>query len=189
MYNKGIMLFCEELYRDDKKLLDFNSSEIILRNAVRAIILKEKIILMVLLRKTNEYKFPGGGVEKNETIEEALKREVLEEIGCNIVKVIKKIGIITEYAIAIEDKSKIFQMNSEYYSVEIDNKKVEQKLDNYEKDLLYEPCWIEIEKAYTVNKKLIENNCASTPWIRRETKVLNIINEDIKKNGVRHYCA
>jgi len=41
MYNKGIMLFCEELYRDDKKSLDFNSSEIILRNAVRAIILKK----------------------------------------------------------------------------------------------------------------------------------------------------
>jgi len=189
MYTKGSMLFCKELYRDDKKLLDFNSSEIILRNAVRAIILKENIILMVLLGKTNEYKFPGGGIEENETIEEALKREVLEEIGCNIVKVVKKIGIITEYAIAMEDKNKIFQMNSEYYSVEIDNKKVGQKLNNYEKDLLYEPCWIEIEKAYTVNRKIIENNYASTPWIRRETNVLNIINEDIKKNGVRHYCA
>jgi len=183
------MLFREELYRNDKKLLDFNGSEIILRNAVRAIILRENEILMVFLGKTQEYKFPGGGIEVNESIEEALKREVSEEIGYNVIKIVKKIGIITEYAIAMEDKNKIFQMNSVYYAVNIDNTNFNQSLENYEKELLYKPCWTEIEKAYTVNKKIIDNNLASTPWIMRETRVLNLLNEDIKINGVRHYCA
>jgi len=41
------MLFNEELYRDDKNLLNFSNSKIILRNAVRAIILKENKILKV----------------------------------------------------------------------------------------------------------------------------------------------
>jgi 8-oxo-dGTP pyrophosphatase MutT (NUDIX family) len=183
------MLFNEELYRDDKNLLDFNKSKIILRNAVRAIILRENNILMVLLGKTNEYKFPGGGIEENEEIEEALKREVLEETGCNVIKIIKKIGIITEYGIALEDKNNIFKMISEYYIVNIDNSQIDQKLDNYEKELLFKPCWTEIEIAYKANKKIIDDKHDSTPWIRRETRVLDIINKDIKLNGVRHYYA
>jgi len=181
------MLFNEELFRNDKKLLDFNKSKIILRNAVRAIIFKEDNILMVFLGKTNEYKFPGGGIEENETIEEALKREVLEEVGCNVNKIDKKIGIITEYGVAMEDKHNIFKMISEYYTVNIDNNQIEQKLDNYEKELLFKPCWIEVEKAYNTNKKIIDDKCDSTPWIKRETRVLEILNEDIKTNGVRHY--
>jgi 8-oxo-dGTP pyrophosphatase MutT (NUDIX family) len=183
------MLFNEELYRNDKNLLDFNKSKIILRNAVRAIILKENNILMVFLEKTNEYKFPGGGIEENETIEEALKREVLEEVGYNVVKIGEKIGIITEYGIALEDKNNIFKMISEYYIVNIDNNQIGQKLDNYEKGLLFKPCWIEIGKAFNENKKIIDNKCDSTPWIKRETKVLEILKEDIIINGVLHYCA
>jgi 8-oxo-dGTP pyrophosphatase MutT (NUDIX family) len=184
-----VMIFNEELYRNDKNLLNFKKSKIILRNAVRAIILEGNNILMVFLGKTNEYKFPGGGLEENETIEEALKREVLEEAGYNVIKIVKKVGIITEYGIAEEDKNNIFKMISEYYSVNIDYNQIEQKLDNYEKELLFEPCWIEIEKAYKANKKIIDNECDSTPWIKRETRVLEILNEDIKMNGTRHYCT
>jgi len=173
------MLFNEELCRDDKKLLDFKNSKIITRNAVRAIILKDNKILMVLLEKTNEYKFPGGGVEKNETFEDALKREVSEETGCNVIKIVEKAGIITEYAVAKEGKDKIFKMISEYYAVNIDDKQFEQKLDNYEKELLFKPCWTEIEEAYKVNKKIIDEQRTSTPWIKRETRVLEILSESI----------
>jgi 8-oxo-dGTP pyrophosphatase MutT (NUDIX family) len=171
------MLFNEEIYRNDKDLLNFNESKIILRNAVRAIIIKENNILMVFLEKTKEYKFPGGGVEKNETIEEALKREVLEEVGYNVIEIAKKIGVITEYGIAKEDKNNIFKMISEYYAVNIDNNQIAQKLDKYEKELLFKPCWIEIEKAYKANKKIIDDKCDSTPWIERETRVLEILTE------------
>jgi len=129
------MLFNEEIYRDDKKLLDFNNDNIILRKAVRAIILKDKKILMVFLEKTKEYKFPGGGVEENEIIEEALKREVLEEVGYNVNKIIEKIGIVTEYSMAKEGKGNIFKMVSEYYIVNIDNNKNKQELDDYEMEL------------------------------------------------------
>jgi 8-oxo-dGTP pyrophosphatase MutT (NUDIX family) len=176
------MLFNEELYRNDKNLLDFNKSKIILRNAVRAIILKERNILMVFLGKTNEYKFPGGGVEENETIEEAIKREVLEEVGYNVISIGKKIGIITEYGIALEDKNNIFKMISEYYTVNIDYNQINQKLDNYEKELLFKPCWTEIEKAYKANKLIIDNKCDSTSWIKRETRVLEILKE--KRHGI-----
>jgi 8-oxo-dGTP pyrophosphatase MutT (NUDIX family) len=63
-------------YRNEKHLLNFDDSNIILRNAVRAVIIDNHKILMAYLVKTGEYKFPGGGVEENETSEEALKREI-----------------------------------------------------------------------------------------------------------------
>jgi 8-oxo-dGTP pyrophosphatase MutT (NUDIX family) len=178
------MLFNEELYRNDTNLPDFNKSKIISRNAVRAIILRENNILMVHLGKTGEYKFPGGGVEKNETIEEALKREVLEEAGYNVIKIIKKIGTITEYGTAMEGKDIIFKMTSEYYTVNINNEQIGQKLDNYEKELLYKPCWTKIEEAYKTNKKIIDDKRDSTAWIKRETRVLEILNGYIKSDKI-----
>jgi len=137
--------------------------------------MKENKILMVFLEKTNEYKFPGGGVEKNEKNEDALKREVLEETGCNVIKIAEKVGTIIEYAIAKEGKNKIFKMISEYYAVNIDDTQIEQKLDNYEKELLFKPCWTGIEEAYKVNRKIIDDKRNSTPWIKRETRVLEIL--------------
>ncbi|MCL2440213.1 MAG: NUDIX domain-containing protein [Treponema sp.] len=174
------MLFNEEIYRDDKKLLDFNNN-IIFRKAVRAIILKDNKILMVFLGKTKEYKFPGGGVEENENPEEALKREVMEEVGYTVNKVIEKIGVMTEYAIANEGKGNIFKMVSEYYITDIEVNQNEQKLDNYEKELKYKPYWINIETAYNVNKNIIDNKCDTTPWIKRETRVLEILTGKILK--------
>lgn len=53
---------------------------------------------IAIFNKTNknEYKLPGGGIENNETPEEAFKREVLEETGC-IIEIIDKIGTTEEY--------------------------------------------------------------------------------------------
>ena len=171
------MLFNEVIYRDDEKSLNFDNCKIILRNAVRAVIVNENKILMVRLGKTNEYKFPGGGIEKNETVEEALKREVLEEAGCNVAKIEEKIGIMIELGIAEEDKKSVFKMVSEYYNVRIDSNRFDQKLDKYEEELEFMPCWMEIEKAYKTNREIINNRYASTPWIRRETRVLEIVKE------------
>ena len=51
------------------------------RPSFRAIIIKNGLIAMVYSKKYDYYKFPGGGIEKNEDILTALKREVLEETG------------------------------------------------------------------------------------------------------------
>ena len=173
------MLFDEVIYRDDKKILDMKHRTIV-RNAVRAVIIKGNKILMVRLEKTNEYKFPGGGIEEDETIEEALTREVLEEVGRNVSKIEGKIGIMIEFGIAEEDKSSIFKMVSEYYAVKIGDNQLDQKLDKYEEELMFMPVWTEIEAAYKINKGIIDNGLASTPWIRRETRVLEILREIYK---------
>ena len=56
-----------------------------LRLGARGIAIREdgKIAIFNKSNK-NEYKLPGGGLEGEEHPEEAFKREVLEEIGCEI---------------------------------------------------------------------------------------------------------
>lgn len=66
-------------------------------NIVNAIILsRDKSKFLVIKRKegihAGKWAFPGGMVEKGETAEEALKREIKEEVGLDITKIIRKIS-------------------------------------------------------------------------------------------------
>ncbi|GHU78244.1 DNA mismatch repair protein MutT [Spirochaetia bacterium] len=166
------MLFAETLYRKDKNLFDFVKGTIIFRHAVRAIILNNDKLLMAHLEKTGEYKFPGGGKKEGETVDEALIREVQEEVGYDVTHVMGKVGEITEYDLAQEGGNNIFKMTSEYYLVEIENVQREQKLENYEKDLLFTPCWIDIRTAYQANYEKINGGMETTRGIKRETLAL-----------------
>ena len=57
-------------------------------NVVAAVICEDKKFLIAQRGKTKEYgllwKFPGGKVEEGETLEEALLREIKEEIDVKI---------------------------------------------------------------------------------------------------------
>ena len=55
-----------------------------MRHTVRAIILKDKQVLLVTGHGADFYWTPGGGVEENETIIETLHREIKEELGVAI---------------------------------------------------------------------------------------------------------
>ena len=52
-----------------------------MRHTVRAIILKDKHVLLVTGHDANFYWTPGGGVEDSETIIQTLHREIKEELG------------------------------------------------------------------------------------------------------------
>ena len=52
-----------------------------IRNSSRCITIKNGKVAMIHSLKYNYYKFPGGGIEQDETKEEALIRETLEEAG------------------------------------------------------------------------------------------------------------
>lgn len=56
-----------------------------MRHSSRAIIIKNKRLLLVTGHNLDYYWTPGGGVEEGESPEEALRREVQEELDAEIV--------------------------------------------------------------------------------------------------------
>jgi len=76
------------LFEIDKKDYIPNGS-VFKRPSARAIIIKDRKIAMVYSKKYNYYKFPGGGIENGECMEDALIREVSEETGLCVIRSIR----------------------------------------------------------------------------------------------------
>ncbi|MGM0436130.1 MAG: NUDIX hydrolase [Bacillota bacterium] len=55
------------------------------RKGARAVIVLNDKLVMLHLKTINLYTLPGGGIEPDETPEEALKREVMEETGYEVI--------------------------------------------------------------------------------------------------------
>jgi len=67
------------------------------REAARAVVVdRNGKVALLHVSKRNYYKLPGGGLEGTESKFEGLKRECLEEIGCDI-EILGEIGSIVEY--------------------------------------------------------------------------------------------
>ncbi|MBI3887985.1 NUDIX domain-containing protein [Candidatus Microgenomates bacterium] len=62
---------------------DGNYQGYFVRKAARGILLKDGLLGIIYMANIDCHKFPGGGMQPNETPEETFKREVKEETGCN----------------------------------------------------------------------------------------------------------
>lgn len=146
------------------------------RIAVRAIIMKNNHILLVQ-SNTGDFKFPGGGVEKDESHEECLKREVKEETGYINCIVLDKIGTIIERKKDDFEKDALFQMTSHYYICDlVSEEKDELHLDEYEAVLDFTPIWVTLDEAIKQNESLI-GKFGQNGWLKRETYVLKQLEE------------
>ncbi|MBE6068420.1 MAG: NUDIX domain-containing protein [Clostridium lundense] len=68
-----------------------------IRKASRAVVFNEENKIAILnVSNDNYHKLPGGGIEKDEDIITALRRELIEEVGVE-VDVLNELGMIIEY--------------------------------------------------------------------------------------------
>ncbi len=75
----------------------FDTSVYRQRRAARAVVTdSEGQVYLLNVSKHQYHKLPGGGIDGAEEILEALKRELLEEIGCE-ADIVSEIGSIVEY--------------------------------------------------------------------------------------------
>lgn len=147
------------------------------REAARAIILDGEKILLVYSDSNGDYKFPGGGVEIGESIENALVREAMEEAGVE-VSISEEFLSVTEYDEGQFDGFDIFKMLSIYFFCKIEGETV-QSLDKYEMELGFVPKWVQISKAIETNRKVMEKNIIPR-WTKRETLVLEKLEKYLK---------
>lgn len=155
-----------------------------LRIGARGIVIRDDGKIAVFYKTTtNQYKLPGGGLEGDETPEEAFKREVLEETGCE-VEIIKKLGITEEY----KTLTKFKQISHVFVGKVIkDTKKL--NLTEGEKAVKSQLLWEEPTKALEMIRGCYDNLVASEYEsvyqikfiILRDSKILETyINSKIK---------
>jgi 8-oxo-dGTP diphosphatase len=151
------------------------------REAVRAIILRGRELLLVHSTVNGDYKFPGGGTEHGECLESALVREVEEESGGHIVSTPKPFGKVLEFDIPIEKEFDSFCMTSYYYCCKVDPQLGDQHLDCYEAGLGFTPIWVDVDEAITTNRGLLSSGRKVERWVKRETLVLEIVRDELLK--------
>jgi ADP-ribose pyrophosphatase YjhB (NUDIX family) len=68
-----------------------------IRVGAKAVIVKKDKVLLIKYKNGSgvHYNFPGGGIERGESIEDGLAREVLEETGAQVD--VKKLLLVGEY--------------------------------------------------------------------------------------------
>jgi len=167
------MKLLKEIIR--KQGINFDGNTIY-REAVRGVVINGKTLLMIYSSKDGDYKFPGGGINIGETHETALVREIREECGATVLSINEELGKVIEFDIPIEENYDVFKMVSFYYICEVDPDFGEQSLDQYEIDLGFTPIWVDIDKAISTNRMLIDSNNFPR-WTPRETFVLEYIKE------------
>lgn len=141
------------------------------RKAVRAVIMSGHNILLVQSNR-GDYKFPGGGVEENESDTEGLVREIREETGYINCEVKEWVGTVIERRSDEYEMDVVFEMTSNYYMAELQNEeKLPLQLDDYESVLDFTPEWVALEEAILQNERLIQQ-VERNSWLKRETFVL-----------------
>jgi ADP-ribose pyrophosphatase YjhB (NUDIX family) len=160
----------------DKRNYDRNWKKFT-RVAVRGIIEDSGRLAFIRSGKYGDYKFPGGGMEEGESMEDTLIREVLEETGLKVIsESIRYFGKIKEVK-RDKEQSRIFEQISYYFYCDVYEEMGEQSLTEDEEKYKYELIWEVLEEAIENNTRI--NHSEHTPWVFRDTLVMDRL-KDLK---------
>lgn len=147
--------------KEDNKINNFD----IKRVCARTIIWQDDKLVLVYTSSFKDYTFPGGGVENNETVEEAAIRETKEEVGLK-VNLLSEFGQITEYF--YDDKNRKVKYVSKYFLANV-LEEGEISLLSYEEDLGYKKAIISPKEAYKANREKLLREPNNTVLKRANT--------------------
>ena len=162
------------LFEMDKK--DYgNCTHSFVRNSARSIIIINKKIAMIHSLKYGYYKFPGGGIENEESPIDAMIRETREESGLVVTPgTIKEYGYVHRIQKSDSDETECFVQDNYYYLCEAEECVVPQELDEYESKETYTLEFVDPEIAIKKNRSVTQ-----TPYnqmmFEREARVLELL--------------
>ncbi len=148
---------------------------IFVRPSARCIAVRDGRVAMIYSRKYNYYKFPGGGIEPDESREDALVRETAEEAGLVIKPdTVRELGYVHRVQKSWRPTEDYFVQDNYYYLCEVEDEIVPQSLCGYESDEGFALEWVEPDHAIEVNRTA-DHGPKDKNMIERETRVLEII--------------
>lgn len=148
------------------------------RNSARSIVIRDKKIAMIHSLKYDYYKFPGGGIEGNESPVEAMIRETREEAGL-VVKpeTVREFGMVHRIQRSDQDPTECFIQDNFYYLCDVENETVSQRLDGYEAAESYALEFVAPTLAIQKNRN-VQDSPYHPMMFEREARVLEmLINE------------
>lgn len=130
---------------EDLGLADKPSGKQRERHAARALVFdSNQKVALLHVTKNRYHKLPGGGLEEDEGIEVALRRELREEIGCEVEN-LRTLGTIDEFR-------QRFNLHQISYCFLADLMG-EKGLPHFEPDEIadgFEPVWLDLDEAIKV---------------------------------------
>lgn len=132
--------------------------------AVRAVIIRDGKIAMQKASK-GYFKLLGGGVDKGESYEDALVREVQEEAGLVVVRdSIKEAGEIVELREDLYKKGQKYICHSIFFFCDAEDRLVETNLTASEIREGFKLAWATPQEIMETNAK-----CVDKPWVDRDS--------------------
>ena len=128
---------------------------------------------MLYSSKYKFYSFPGGSIEGNETLLEALIREIKEETGLIVnPESILEYGLVVEIRRDIKVKNGIYEKHDYYFTCDVGNDISELNMTKEEIESQYKLEYIDLNNAIQINKSqsLIEQK-----YMEAETFIMELI--------------
>jgi 8-oxo-dGTP pyrophosphatase MutT (NUDIX family) len=162
---------------------DYNPSwKIVTRPSARAIIIKDNKVYMIHSMKYDYYEFPGGGIEKGESIIDCLVRETKEEAGLIIKnESIEEFGYVHRIHKDKYDNELTFVQDNYYYLCDVEDIMINQSLSEREKEDGFILELVDFNTVFNVNKNNDHGPVFSPLIIERDTKVLEMAIEFLNK--------
>ena len=149
------------------------------RRAARAIVLREREILMLYTERYHDYSIPGGGVDEGENIRQALLRELEEETGAHSIEILSEFGRYQEFRPWYKPEFDFVQMESYCFVCAIGDELGDTKLEQHELQNGMRPVWIDIDAAIAHNEHTKAHSEKKGLSIERETYLLRLIRDEL----------
>ena len=165
------------LFEIDTKDYDLCGA-VFVRHSARCIHIKDGLAAMVHSVKYNYYKFPGGGIEENESPERAMIRETQEEAGLVVIpESVKEYGYVHRIQKSDHDDAECFIQDNYYYLCDVEEGIQAQALDDYEADEKFTLEYVEPDRAVFVNRN-VNHGQTDQIMLEREARVLELLKEE-----------
>ena len=148
---------------------------VFIRNTARAIVLKGEQILLLYTARYDDYSLPGGGVDKGESIEQGLLRELHEETGAQQIQIKHSLGLYEEIRPWYKDDFDCVHIKSYCYFCEISDEFADPRMEHYEVQNGMQPKWVNIFDAIAHNETTMAMSEKQGLSIQRETFLLKLI--------------